>query len=106
MKVSGLSKEGWRPAHLWGAIALVAAGLAATYTAWADMLHIAWRDEECGHALLAIPAFVWLVWIRRGRLRRCRPTGQWLGTLLVAAGWLIWSIGFRRQWQPFWHGGA
>jgi exosortase len=106
MKVSGLAKEGWRPAHLWLAAVLVCAAVAVTYQAWADMARIAWLDEECGHALLVLPAFAWLAWIRRGRIRRCQPRGCWLGTLLVAAGWIIWSIGFRKQWQPLWHGGA
>ena len=106
MKTSGLYKEGWRPSHLWLAAGLMAAAIYVTYAAWADMLHIAWNDEECGHALLAIPAFAWLAWIRRGRLRRCRPNGRWLGTLFIGLGWLIWSVGFRKQWQPFWHGGA
>ena len=106
MKTSGLYREGWRPYHLWLAAAFVLAAVWVTYAAWGDMLHIATDDEECGHALLAIPAFAWLAWIRKGRLRRCQPRGRWLGTLMVAAGWLIWSIGFRKQWQPFWHGGA
>jgi exosortase len=106
MKASGLYKAGWRPAHIWLAAALMAAAVAVAHAAWADMYNIAVHDEECGHALLAIPAFAWLASIRIGRLRRCHPRGQWLGVLFVAIGWALWSIGFRRQWQPFWHGGA
>src|SRR5277367_1881215 len=98
MKVSGLEKEGWRPAHLWLLGILVAAAVMVTYQSWADMARIAWMDEECGHALLVLPAFAWLVWIRRGRLRRCRPRGRWLGTIMIAAGWFLWSVGFRQQW--------
>jgi exosortase len=106
MKSSGLAKEGWRPIHIWAAAIFMAVGIAVTYGAWYDIFLIASRDEECQHAFLAFPAFVWLAWIRRGRLRRCQPTGRWLGTLMIGVGWVIWSIGFRKQWQPFWHGGA
>jgi exosortase len=106
MKASGLSKEGWRPHHFVMAAVLMTLGAWITRAAWIDMYNIACNDEECGHALLTIPAFAWLAWIRRGRLRRCRPTGQWVGTLLIGIGWLLWSVGFRRQWQPFWHAGA
>jgi len=106
MVASGLEKQGWRPHHLVLAAVLMTAGVLATASAWADMFRIAWVDEECGHALLVFPAFAWLAWIRRGRLRLCQPRGQWLGTFMIAVGWLIWSIGFRKQWQPFWHGGA
>jgi exosortase len=106
MKTSGLAKQGWTPAHWWMAGILVAAGIYITRAAWGDIFLIAANDEECQHAFLAFPVFIWLFWIRRGRLRRCRPDGQWLGTLMVLLGSLIWSIGFRKQWQPFWHGGA
>jgi len=106
MKTSTLTKEGWTTGHLVAAVGLVSAAVYITFPAWADMLHIALNDEECGHTLLAIPAFCWLFWIRRGRMRLCRPTGRWVGSLMVLAGAVIWSIGFRKQWQPFWHGGA
>jgi exosortase len=106
MTTSGLLKEGWRPTHLVLAVLLAAGALAATWGAWADMYLIARNDEECGHALLALPAFVWLFWIRRGRLRRCEPTGQWFGVVLIATGWATWSWGFRHQNQPIWHFGA
>jgi exosortase len=106
MKATGLYKEGWRPAHLWLAAVMVSAAVAVTWNAWVDIYNIACHDEECGHALLALPAFVWLAWIRRGRLRCCRPTGQWVGTLMIGVGWLTLSWGFRRQVQPIWHLGA
>jgi len=92
--------------HLALAGALMALGAIATRNAWADMFYISWNDEECGHALLAIPAFIWLAWIRRGRLRRCHPTGQWIGLVMIAIGWAAWSWGFRQQLQTLWHGGA
>jgi exosortase len=106
MTSSGLKKEGWRPIHLYAALGMMALAVAVTWGAWADMFLIARCDEECQHAFLAFPAFAWIAWIRRGRLRRCKPLGRWVGAVMVAAGWIIWSIGFRKQWQPFWHGGA
>ena len=106
MTTGALTKEGWRPTHLVLGALLVAGALAATWGAWVDMGLIAVNDEECGHALLALPAFVWLFWVRRGRLRRCRPVGQWFGFLMIAVGWATLSWGFRNQVQPIWHFGA
>jgi exosortase len=105
-KTSGLEQEGWRPYHAVAAVVLIVFAVLASYQGWADMLRIAMRDEECGHALLAVPAFIWLVWVRRRRLRRCQPTGRWLGTVLIGIGWLAGSIGFRHPWELPWHSGA
>lgn len=106
MKFSGLAKEGWRPEHLWLATILVLGAVTLTYPAWADMYRIAWMDNDCFHAVLVLPAFAWLAWIRRGRLRLCRPTGQWIGAVLIAIGWIVGTIGFHHPWQPLWHLGA
>jgi exosortase len=29
-----------------------------------------------------------------------------LGTAILGAGWLVWSVGYRYQIESFWHGGA
>lgn len=92
--------------HLIGGLLL--AGLAAIVAgaAWRDLLKIAWLDREASHVLLVPVVVFWLVWVRRGRLRSCCPNGRMLGTFIIGIGWLLWSIGYRRQIQVFWHGGA
>lgn len=101
------NRNGWsRRWHPWAALAMAAAGVLATFDAWSDIARIGTLDEESSHVLL-VPAVVgWLVWVRRGRLRHCKPDGKWVGTLMIAAGWLLWSYGYSHEVQSFWHGGA
>ena len=101
-----LRRNGWDGWHLAGSLAMLAAGVAATYDAWADILHIAVRDEESSHIFLVPIVFAWLIWSRRARLRQCRPVGTYVGPVLAAAGWLVSSIGYNNAIQSFWHGGS
>ncbi len=100
------SRNAWTPKHIAGALAMVAIGVMVTYKPWADMYFIATRDEEASQMWLVFPVAAWLVWVRRGRLRGCRPSGSLLGPLIVAIGWLFSLIGFYRSVQAFWHFGA
>jgi exosortase len=101
-----LTRGGWSRGHLWAALGAAALCMLVAGNAWADLLSIAWRDEESSHALLVPVMAAWLVWVRRGRIRRCTPAGRLIGTLCLATGWALWSIGYRYQIQSFWHGGA
>jgi len=87
-------------------VLLVAAALAITSDAWADIWLIARRDEESSHILLVPLVVAWLTWVRRRRLARCRPTGQWIGPVFVAIGWLLYSRGGLELSQLSWHVGA
>lgn len=99
-------RNGWSAWHVYGALAILAACVLIAGNAWADMLTIGFKDEESSHVLLVPLVVAWLVWVRRGRLRSCQPTGRWPGTLLLALGWFLWSFGYRQQVQSFWHSGA
>jgi exosortase len=92
--------------HLVAAVLVVAACVAIASEAWADLIHMGWRDEESSHVLLVPLAVIWLVWIRRGRLRLCQPEGRVVGTLFLGLGWFLWSVGYRYQIESFWHAGA
>src|SRR5207248_8264958 len=74
--------------------------------AWRDMILIGKVDPESSHVLLVPLVFVWLAWHRRARLWACRARNVWVGTILLGLGWLLWSGGYRFQFQVFWHGGA
>ena len=89
-----------------GGLALAAVSMMVTFDAWSDILTIAARDEESSHIFLVPIVCGWLVWVRRGRMRYCRPVGRWMGPLIVGAGWGIWHFGFNYQTQTFWHGGS
>jgi exosortase len=101
-----LKRNGWREWHVLLTGLLLLLGVSVTFRAWQDIAHIAWNDEEQSHVLLVPIIFAWLLWVRRGRLRECRPVGTWLGPVIMAAGWLISWYGFNNAVQSFWHGGA
>ena len=99
-------RNGWNQWHAISAVVLVAVGFVLTIDAWADILLIALRDEEASHILLVPIIAVWLVWVRRERFRHLYPTGQAVGPIIVAAGWLLSSLGYYNAIQAFWHAGA
>jgi exosortase len=92
--------------HVGAAIALGAMGVLATLPAWQDIYLIARDDEEYSHIFIVPLVALYLVWVRRMRLRHCKPNGRAIGPVIVALGWVIGSFGFYRGIQSFWHGGA
>jgi exosortase len=100
------AREGWSLAEVVGLLTLMAVGFAVTWEAWYDVFWIATRDEEQSHVLLVPVIAAWLVWMRRGRLRRCPRDQRWVGPVLVAAGWVLHSLGDLWLIQAFWHLGA
>lgn len=92
--------------HALAAAAMAAMAIGATFDAWADICLLARRDEENSHILLVPLVVIWLVWVRRLRLRHCRLEGTWVGVALAAAGTLSMSVGFSRHHLAMWHAGA
>ena len=101
-----LARNGWRASHAALAVGFALAGVLLTFEAWADLVRIALKDEEASHALLVPIVVAWLVWVRRGRLRHCRPVGQWVGPVITLFGAGIYLLGEARLIESFWHGGA
>lgn len=99
-------RNGWTVWHAGAAVVMVAACVAVASNAWADLATLGYKDEESSHVMLVPLVVGWLVWVRRQRFRTCEPNGRWVGTLLLGIGWLMWSIGYRRQIQIAWHSGA
>ena len=85
---------------------LTAAAVLIASNAWVDLVTISLHDEESSHVWLVPLVFAWLFWVRRARLARCTPGGEWVGVAGVALGWFLWSYGYRFQFQSLWHGGA
>lgn len=92
--------------HLLLAALLMAAGVLATLPAWSDIFAIASVDEEYSHIFTVPLVALWLVYVRRARVRRTRPTGQMFGAVVVALGWICSAFGFYNGVQSMWHGGA
>jgi exosortase len=103
---NSLARNGWRQWHIVAATFMVLAGIFVTREAWADIFRIAYRSEESSHIFLVPIVFAWLVWVRRGRMRQCRPIGQWVGPLVIALGWFASSFGYNSDMQSVWHAGA
>lgn len=101
-----LSRQGWTIWHPVVAVVLLAAGAWLTRDAWADILLIAVNDPEASHILLVPVVAAWIVWVRRGRLRRCPPYGNWIGPLVAAVGAAMYLVGFNGDIESFWHAGA
>src|SRR5258706_10184705 len=99
-------RRNWTLWHLVGALAFIGAAVFAAGEPWRDIWNYAAHDEESSQILLVPVVVAWIVWVRRDRLEGCRPVNRLPGLLLVALGWLLLSMGNRRQIQSFWHGGA
>ncbi len=90
---------------LWlGVLILVA--IAATMDLWKDIFAIGWRDAENSHLILAPFVALWLVWVRRERIRFARPQVSALGPLVIIIGWLSIRIGYDQGIIIAQHGGA
>ncbi|MHC4472286.1 MAG: exosortase/archaeosortase family protein [Planctomycetota bacterium] len=100
------SRNGWTIWHLLAGLVLVSAAVAVTGEAWRDIVNIGLVDEEASHIFLVPVLSAWLIWVRRGRLRTCRPENTFIGPVLIAVGWLFYAFGDFYQFQVFWHGGA
>ena len=106
MTLRPLRTDRWTAWHAVAAVAMAAVGVLATHEAWADILQIAWKDEEYSHIFLVPLVAAWMVWVRRMRIRHCKPIGTLLGPLIAFGGWGISSYGFYNQYQSLWHLGS
>lgn len=96
----------WSAVKLTAAAALALLGLFITFDGWADILHIAYVDEEASHIFLVLPICAWLIWVRRLRLRYCKVRPSYLGAAIVAAGWAMSAFGYRNSVQALFHAGS
>ncbi len=92
--------------QLIAAIVLTLLGVAASSDAWADILHIAWRDQEASHIFLVPLVVFYLIWVRQRRFRHVHIGATWVGPLIVGMGWGFYTVGDIGVWQSVWHGGA
>lgn len=98
--------SGWRTADwvLLGCLTVLA--VVATWSTWAEIFIQAVRSEEDSHILMALPIAAWLVWLRRGRLRMCRPEWTLVGPGLIMVGAVLERIGIVQAIEVFRHGAA
>lgn len=106
MTLRPLRTDRWTAWHGVAAVAMAGVGVLVTRGAWADIAEIAWKDREYSHIFLVPLVAAWMVWVRRMRIRHCKPIGTLLGPIIAAAGWLIASYGFYNDYQSLFHGGS
>lgn len=104
--ISSWSRHGWKPWHLYGALLLLFTAMAVRWEAWWDIAQIAWNDEEASQVILAPIVAAWLIFIRRRRFRKCRPSATWIGPLVITLGAVLSVWGYREGIQSAWHAGA
>jgi exosortase len=92
--------------HVVAACVMGALGVAACWEAWADIYTLATKDEEYSHIFLVPIVVLVMIYVRRMRMRHCKPSGAIIGVLLVAIGWLSFSYGYYHARQALWHLGA
>jgi hypothetical protein len=92
--------------HVLSAAAVAGVGCVAVWDAIADVWSISARHEAMRRLLMIPLIALWLVWVRRRRLRHMTAIGLWVGPAMVLAGWLLYWIGDSTLWQCVWHFGA
>jgi exosortase len=92
--------------QLVAAIGLTLLAIVVAWGAWRDMISTGWNDEESSQVLLAPLAVAWLLWLRRERFAHWRFRFRWVGTMLIALGWLGSSMGYRHDHYMSWEIGA
>jgi len=100
------SQPGWTRWHAVASLIFVTLGVMTTWDAWKDLFQIASKDEEASHIFLVPIVALWLIWVRRGRLRGLKPEGTWIGPIIMAIGLIFYKWGDYAVIQSFWHGGA
>src|SRR3712207_5212859 len=73
----------WTAAHGRAAAIMGALGVAACWEPWREIFMLASKEPEYSHIFLVPLVALWMVFVRRARIRHCRPTGTGIG-LLVA----------------------
>jgi exosortase len=101
-----IERRSWRFSDGMLMMALMALSVVAAWSVWRAIFTRGWVDVEQSHVFLAPFAIGLLLWVRRERVRLCRPCWSFLGPALILAGWsLIW-LGFSNSWELFEHAGA
>lgn len=102
-------RRGRRAWVLSDAVIVIGLVLVAMWTqrqALLDMMMIGLNDPEQSHIFLAPVVALYLLYLRRSRIRNLAVQPHLIGPLTVVAGWLLGWWGFHSGTQIAWHGGA
>ncbi len=99
-------RRGWGPADYALLFVMLAVAVWLNRQPLLDMFAIGLRDEEQSHIFLAPIVALWLLWLRRSRLRFIPVQPSFIGLAVAAGGWLLSWWGFESGTQIAWHAGA
>jgi len=99
-------RRAWRPRDFAQLALLLGLGLWLNRQPLWDILDIGLRDQDQTHIFLAPAVALWLVWLRRSRLRYVMVQPSFVGLAVAAFGWLLSWWGFQTGTQVAWHAGA
>lgn len=100
------SKQSWFLRHYALLAGLIVLGIYVHGQPLWDMMSIGLNDQEQTHIFLAPLVAIYLLWLRRSRLRHVFFQPSFAGLGVVVAGYLISWWGFMTDTQIAWHGGA
>ncbi|MFG0257227.1 MAG: exosortase/archaeosortase family protein [Phycisphaerales bacterium JB043] len=101
-----IERRSWRFSDGMLMMALMALAVVAAMPVWSAIFIRGWKDPEQSHVFLAPFVIGLLIWVRRERVRLCRPCWSFLGPIAILAGWALTFIGFRGEWELLEHAGA
>lgn len=85
----------WSRNGIWWIVAALCAGLLGViyYDALALMVGIWVDDENYGHGFFVPIISLFLIWMKRDKIRALEPRGSWWGLSLIVAGLALYIIG-------------
>lgn len=85
----------WSRNGIWWIVAALCAGLLGViyYDALALMVGIWVDDENYGHGFFVPFISLFLIWMKRDKIRALEPRGSWWGLSLIATGLALYIIG-------------
>jgi exosortase len=101
-----LPRQNWSTHHVLQLIALLALGIWLNREPLKDIVAIGWNDPEQSHIFLAPMVAIYLLWLRRSRLRSISVRPSFWGIGIAALGWIMSWWGFENGTQIAWHVGA
>lgn len=101
-----LRTQRWTATHGVAALVMGTLGILATLDVWREIHGLAIKEPEYQHIFLVPIVLAWMIWVRRSRIRHCKPTGMMLGVVIAAVGWGVSAFGFYNGYQSLRHGGA
>jgi exosortase len=85
--VRAMHANGWTIWHGVALAVLIPIGVLLTRDGWADLLWLAFNDEESSHVMIIPLVLAWVFWVRRHRLAQVTPRFSLLAPLLLLLGW-------------------